>query len=93
MLSNTAIRSLGVAGQLRSPLQHGGSQGVRFRHDSERVLYDDTLAGMQAATRIAGRTPVNFEGRRTARTHLFRPRQDHRRASSLVADFAPDSTT
>ena len=59
MLSNTAIRSLGVA-QRRSPLQHGGPQGVRFRRDGERVLHDDTLAGIQAAA-STGQTPVSFE--------------------------------
>ncbi len=59
MLSNTAIRSLGV-GTLRSPLHHGGPQGVRFRRDSERVLYDDTLAGLHA-TQDAGVKPVTFE--------------------------------
>ncbi len=59
MLSNTAIRSLGV-GTLRSPLHHGGPQGVRFRRDSERVLYDDTLAGLHA-TQDAGTKPVTFE--------------------------------
>ena len=40
---NTDIRSLGP-GRHRSPLHHGGSQGVRFRHDSERILYDHALA-------------------------------------------------
>ena len=59
MLTNTAIRSLGV-GTLRSPLHHGGPQGVRFRRDSERVLYDDTLAGLHA-TQDAGTNPVTFE--------------------------------
>ncbi len=58
MLSNTAIRSLGV-GTLRSPLHHGGPQGVRFRRDSERVLYDDTLAGSTPPR--TRRTPVSFE--------------------------------
>ena len=68
MLSNTAIRSLGV-GQLRSPLQHGGPLGVRFRRDSEHILYDDTLSGFDAA-RASGDAPVSFEVA-GPREHIF----------------------
>lgn len=56
MLINTDIRSLGP-GQFRSPLHHGGLQGVRFRDDAERILYDDTLAH----TSWADGPPTSFE--------------------------------
>jgi 6-phosphofructokinase 1 len=47
-------------GTVRSPLQHGGPLGVRFRQDDERVLLDDTLAGSSAAF-SGGQAPVSFE--------------------------------
>ncbi len=56
---NTSIKSLGP-GHVRSPLQHGGPLGVRFRTDDERVLLDDTLKGSAAAFASA-ETPVSFE--------------------------------
>ncbi len=55
-MMNTDIRSLGP-GHIRSPLHHGGFQGVRFRHDSERILYDDTLAHAS----WADGPPMSFE--------------------------------
>ncbi len=55
-MMNTDIQSLGAA-RHRSPLHHGGLQGVRFRHDDERILHDDTLAH---ASWVDG-PPVSFE--------------------------------
>ena len=55
-MMNTDIQSLGP-GRYRSPLHHGGPQGVRFRTDGERVLHDDTLAHAS----WADGPPMSFE--------------------------------
>lgn len=58
-MMSAEIESLGEA-LVRSPLRHGGPVGVRFRADADRVLLDDTLAGVEAAI-AAGKRPESFE--------------------------------
>ena len=55
----TAIRSLGEA-TVRSPLQPAGPAGVRFVSDRDRVLYDDRLTAVEAAS-AANELPTSFE--------------------------------
>ena len=59
----TVIRSLGPA-LLRSPLREVNRTGGKFRRDSERVLFDHTLASVEETAALAvqgGAKPVSFE--------------------------------
>jgi 6-phosphofructokinase 1 len=76
---NTEIMSLGP-GHIRSPLQHGGPLGVRFRKDDERVLFDDTVAGASAAFEGRG-TPASFEVAGPRERLFFDP---HRAIAGIV---------